>query len=213
MKIFTILLIVTLVSSCEKQDDYNRILYDYNYRANFSFAIGTSFLNLHEMGTNLPFGWEDNPLLLAFPDTLLLRSNLPFEPQNWVTNGSEKIKQIVIKIRGYNEFPDRAELNFSLADSLNRSVFPTDSLIRIVISEAKFAEDSVPTEKGYFETFIILSEDRIKHISDKRYIQIRASIENKTKRNEQYSFYRNYKIEIGIGVQVQFDYNLKTLKN
>ncbi|HOK50537.1 MAG TPA: hypothetical protein PLF75_01485, partial [Bacteroidales bacterium] len=116
-----ILLYLAILPACEKLDNYNRISYDYPYHANFAFAIGSSVLNLPKLGRNLPMGWEEHPELLVIPDSIILEDHLPFEPQSWIEQGSTKIAQIVIKIRGYNEFPDWAQLTFMLTDSLNHS--------------------------------------------------------------------------------------------
>lgn len=211
-QILLAMLMTAMFSSCEKQDDYSRLSVNYQYRANLAFAIGSSFLNLPVLGINLPTSWENDPSLLAIPDSIILEDYLPFEPQAWLQQGSEKISQIVVKVRGFNEFPDRAQLTFSLADSLNQSYFPDDSLTTITIPEAIFDNDTVPFKKGNFETYIVLTDNKLKNIARIRHFHIFATIANKTKHDEQYRYYRYLKIEVGVGVQVQFEFNLRTLK-
>jgi len=213
LRTITILLFVAgIIAACEKQDDYSRISYNYRYRANFAFAIGSSYMDLSTLGVNLPWGWENNPQLLNIPDSLILEDDLPFEPQSWIEKGGEKIIRLVIRVRGSNEFPDRAQLTFSLADSLKQSVFPDDFLANVAIPEAVFANDTLPAEKGNFETEIILSDKQIQNMSNKRYFHIYATISNQTKHVDFYRYYRYLKIEVRVGVQVQFDFNLQTLK-
>ncbi|MGC8824620.1 MAG: hypothetical protein ACP5PZ_08505 [Bacteroidales bacterium] len=201
-----------ILSSCEKPDDYSRLSYNYRYQANFAFAIGSSCQNLTSSGINVPQGWEQTPSLLAIPDTLILEDNLPFDPQAWTNRANEKIAQIILKIRGYNEFPDRAQLTFSLTDSLDISVFPEDSLATIIIPEAIFTNDTLPSQRGNFETYVTLTDRQLQNIINKRHLHIRTTIGNKTKHTEQYSYYRYLEIEVGVGVQVLFDFNLQTLK-
>ena len=205
-----LLFVAGIIAACEKQDDYTRISYNYQYRANFAFAIGSSYMDLSALGVNLPWGWENNPLLLNIPDSLILEDDLPFEPQSWVEKGEEKIARLVIKVRGANEFPDRVQLTFSLADSLKLSVSPNDLLANITVPEAVFANDTFPSEVGNFETEIVLSDKQIQDIGNKPYFHIYATIANQTKHNDLYRYYRYLKIEVRVGVQVQFDFNLQT---
>ncbi len=208
MRVFLILSLFLFLISCEKQDDYNKISYQYRYHSNFSFAVGNSYLNLLEMGKYLPWNWQNEPSLLNIPDTLLLEDRMPFEPQGWLKEGSEKISNITIKIRGYNEFPAKVHFILQLEDSIKK----TEYLVDLFIPESVFQSDSIPEMKGNFETFVHLTKEKIMQFKSMKKLLIIAKIENKTKRNEYYALYKNLKVLVGIGVQVQFDFNIQDIQ-
>ncbi len=200
---------IPFILSCEKTDHYDRLKIDNQYNGKFSFVIGSTFLNLSVMGINLPPEWERQPELLNIPDSLQLRDYLPFEPGQWIENGTEKISKITIKIRGENLFPAEAKLYLQLIDSEKNAIQGFENLAVVNIEPATFKNDSTSDINGKFETYIQLSRTEIEKISSARYILIDGIIENRIKHPNQYKYYENFNITAGMGVQVEFDFRLQ----
>lgn len=206
--IFKWLCVITIffIQSCEKTDHYDQIKIDYQYNGKFSFVIGSTFLNLSVTGINLPPAWETQPDLLNIPDTLQLRDYLPFEPNQWIENDTDKISKINIKIRGENQFPASSKLRLQLTDSKKNPIPGFEQSGMVNIDAATFKDDSTSDVNGKFETYIEINRTEMQKISSAHYLLIDGIIENHTKHPTQYKYYKNFNITTGVGVQVEFDF-------
>lgn len=192
-----------LILSCEKQDDYSKLLIDYRYQASFSLPIGDSSLNIENNGIDLPFNWQVDTVLEKL-DTIKLQQVMIFNFVNSVKN-VDYIKQLFLRIVAQNEFPSGVHLILFFADSSN---FILDSLTdeKITIEPANVDSIGRVIAPGdTIEDIEVIKEHYLKW-TDVRSIIVVGYIFKNTKYRNLYKYYKNYNLKIEMGFRVDFDY-------
>lgn len=192
-----------LILSCEKQDDYSKLLIDYRYQASFSLPIGDSSLNIQNNGIDLPPAWQVDTILEKL-DSIKLQQLIPFNFVNSVRN-VDYIKNLFLRVVIHNEFPAKAYLFLYFADSLN-SIVDSLSNDSIKISSANIDSLGKVIEPGYTLQDLEVIRDHFLKWNNVRSIVVVGYILKNTKYRNLYKYYKDYNLKIEMGFRVDFDH-------
>ncbi len=206
-KIFFFLIVITFLS-CDKPDNFDNIAFDYQYKGSFSFVIGNSNLNLKNNGKNLPTDWINYPEKLAITDSIKLSTYFYLNINDISIDKSDTIINFIeFKIRGNNEFPVSASVTCYLADSL-KNIINNEEIFNINIDPAT-VNDSTIVSTTTFYVIKSFSLKEIKKWQKVRYFFISVVLNNQNKNNDGFKYYENLNIQVGLGIRVDFNFNLK----
>jgi len=197
----SIILIVTLILiSCEKQDNYSKLILDYRYEGSFSLPIGDTSLNIENNGRNLPPDWKIDTILQDL-DSIELQQKMTFNFLNSIKEVSY-VRKLILTVAVTNEFPAEAHLMFYFADSLNNII---DSLSgKKFISPSNIDSTGKVISAGYTVQDIEIIQNHYDKWGRVQSINVSGFI-IKTSTNL-YKYYKNYKLKIAMGFRVDFDH-------
>jgi hypothetical protein len=200
---FVFLLFSLIFASCEKQDDYSKLLLNYHYQGSFALPIGDSSLSIQNNGVNLPPDWQFDTILENV-DTIKLQQIIAFNFKNSVSH-IEYIKRLVLRVVTTNDFPAEAQLLLYFADSLSNNV---DSLTDVKITIAPASVDSMGRviNAAYSIQDIEIIKEHFNNWSNVSRIYVIGYISNQKKQKELYKYYKFYKLKVEMGFRVDLDH-------
>jgi hypothetical protein len=186
--------------SCEKQDNYSKLLVNYRYEASFSLPIGDTSLNIENNGRNLPPDWQIDTILQNL-DSIELQQKMTFIFLNSVKEVSY-VRRLFLRVLVTNEFPAEAHIMFYFADSLNNIL---DSLSGVkLISPAIVDSTGKVIHTGYTVQDIEVINNHYNKWGNVQSVYVSGYI-IKTSSNL-YKYYKNYRLKIEMGFRVDFDH-------
>jgi hypothetical protein len=200
---FVIIIFSLILASCEKQDDYNKLLLDYQYQGSFSLPLGDTILTIKNNGINLPSNWQTDTIFEKL-DSIELHQKITFDFIGSVSS-VDYIGRLILRVISTNEFPAEAHFNLYFADSLNALI---DSLPNEKIIILPSYNDSLGRviDHGYnIQDFEVINEHYIKWTNVKSII-LNGYILKNTKYRNLYKYYQNYKLKIIMAVRIDFDH-------
>jgi hypothetical protein len=189
--------------SCEKQDNYSKLLINYHYQGSFALPIGDSSLSMKNNGVNLPPEWELDTILENV-DTIKLQQIIAFNFKNSVSH-IEYIKRLVLRVVTTNDFPAKAQLLLYFADTLN-SIVDSLSDQKITIDSATVDSMGRVINASYSINDLEVIKEHFNNWSNVNRIYVIGYILNHTKQKSLYKYYKNYKLKVELGFRVDLDH-------
>jgi hypothetical protein len=211
MKKILFLLFLMSLFSCEDIDNYDKISKDYHYTGSFSIPIGNARLGMTESGKNLPPDWETNPFLLAKLSYIRFSDSIPFD-FNYSIGTAERIKQLIFTVNIVDSFPSEVAFQAYIA---NGNKIIVDSLFsgKFVVPKANVSANGDVVSSGIRTDTISVSKQRVEKWQLAKYILFEGYMQNDPVANKPlYQYYDKLKMNVAVGVQLDFDFNTNTIK-
>ena len=205
--------IIILALSCldDVPEDFDNP--ESTWNPGFSIAIGHTSLGMNEGSgfdtllllidaiTGFPFWIEEVDVPLIY--------TMPFDMEE-LGEFSEEIISVMFRLNFYNGFPANAKAQIYFLDINNQLIDSLFSNEPLLIKPGTIDGNGKIVEKYYYQSDVILSQDKIDNLSTVRNLLINGGIQNLALDTNLIEYYPSYSLDIQMGLQVELNMSISS---